>query len=124
MKWVKSPEELKKILEDAITGIQCDKRPMFGYPAYFTNSNLFTGLFQDQLFARLSPDQVQALGRRHSLKNLEPMPGRPMREYYVLPVDLRANAKKLHEVLADAAEHTSRLPPKIKPAGKASPGKK
>jgi hypothetical protein len=125
VKWLKAPEELKKLLEDAIQGIQCDKRPMFGYPAYFKNANLFAGLFQDQLFARLSPEQVKSLGASYSLANLEPMSGRPMREYFVLPVDLRVNVKKLHEVLMAAAEHTGRLPTKKpKPAKKVSASKK
>ena len=54
MKWVKSPEELKDLLEAAMKDTKCEKRPMFGYPAYFINNNKFIGLFQDRLFARLS----------------------------------------------------------------------
>ena len=35
------------------------RSPMFGYPAFFIKKNMFAGLFQDQLFLRLSPDQVR-----------------------------------------------------------------
>ena len=64
MKWVKAPDELKILLEEVMKGVDCEKRPMFGYPAYFINSNMFVGLFQDQLFVRLSADQLQELRKR------------------------------------------------------------
>ena len=54
MKWVKAPEELKDLLEGAMKDTECEKRPIFGYPANFINNNMFIGLLQDRLFARLS----------------------------------------------------------------------
>ena len=56
MKWVKAPEELKGVLAAGMEGIDCEKRLMFGYPAYFINSNMFSGLFQASVFIRLSPE--------------------------------------------------------------------
>jgi len=50
MKWVKAPDELKILPEEVMKGFECEKRLMFGYPAFFINSNMFAGLFQDQLF--------------------------------------------------------------------------
>jgi TfoX/Sxy family transcriptional regulator of competence genes len=115
MKWVKAPEALKKLLEDAMQGVECDKRPMFGYPAYFINGNMFIGLFQDQLFVRLSEEHRASLMKKHpSIRNLEPMPGRPMKAYYVLPRDLCTNARALKEIIKKSAEHTRQLAPKEK----------
>jgi len=54
VKWIKAPEELKLLIEDLMAPVDCQKRPMFGYPAYFINGHMFAGLFQDKLFIRLS----------------------------------------------------------------------
>jgi len=115
MKWVKAPEELKVLLEDAMKDIECGKRTMFGYPAYFINKNMFIGLFQDKVFARLSDQQLAALLTDFpSISNLEPMPGRPMKNYYVLPVDVYANARAFQKVIQASAEYTRSLAPKSK----------
>jgi TfoX/Sxy family transcriptional regulator of competence genes len=96
MKWAKAPDELKSLLEEVMKGFDCEKRLMFGYPAYFINSNMFVGLFQDQLFVRLSEQHVEELrAAHHVLSNLEPMPGRPMKDYYVLPKDLYSKLSDL-----------------------------
>ena len=79
MKWVKAPEELKVLLEDVMKGVVCEKKPMFGYPAYFISKNMFVGLFQDKLFVRLSESQLKELRASYpAISKLEPMPGRPM----------------------------------------------
>jgi hypothetical protein len=55
VKWIKPPEALKERIESLMQGVECEKRPMFGYPAYFINKNIFAGLFGDKVFLRLSP---------------------------------------------------------------------
>lgn len=66
MKWEKAPEELKALLGKALAGIDCEKKLMFGYPAYFINKNMFAGLFQSSVFLRLSPDQVSRLSKKYA----------------------------------------------------------
>lgn len=120
MKWVKAPEELKAFLETAMKGVECEKRPMFGYPAYFTNTHMFIGLFQDKLFARLSPEQLVSLHVKFpSISTLEPMPGRPMKDYFVLPKELYTNARMFEDVIQGSAEYSRTLSPKVKKAKKA-----
>ncbi|MGA2479723.1 MAG: TfoX/Sxy family protein [Spirochaetia bacterium] len=120
MKWTKAPETLKKLLEDAMVGIECQKRPMFGYPAYFINGNMFIGLFQDQLFVRFSADQLARLLKKYpSIRNLEPMPGRPMKDYFVLPRELYDSPQALREAINASVEHTRQLAPKAKAPKKA-----
>jgi TfoX/Sxy family transcriptional regulator of competence genes len=113
MKWIKAPEELKDLLEGVMQNIECEKRAMFGHPAYFINKNMFIGLFQDKLFVRLSDQQPADIRQRFpSITRLEPMPGRPMKNYYVLPKDLYSDPRTFREVIQGSAEYTRSLAPK------------
>jgi len=127
MKWIKAPDELKGLIEDLMAPVDCEKQPMFGYPAYFINKNMFAGLFQDKLFLRLSPDQLVSLRKSYpSIGNLEPMPGRPMKDYYVIPKALYTDPKKMPKLLQEAADYCRSLPPKAskgKSPKKTPPGK-
>ncbi len=117
MKWEKAPEELKEALARAMEGIECQKRLMFGYPAYFVNGNMFAGLFQSSVFLRLSDEKVAALKKRHpSVAPLEPMPGRPMKGYVVLPQAIYGKEDAFKAMCRDAAEYTRSLAPKVKKA--------
>ncbi len=115
MKWRKAPEELKAVLDLAMRGVAAEKRMMFGFPAYFINANMFIGLFEDKLFIRLSDDLRKSTEQRTgALKDLEPMLGRPMKDYVVLPQSLYSKEKDLEELIAAAAIHARSLPPKAK----------
>ena len=123
MKWQKAPEDLKRVLDSAMQGIECEKRPMFGYPAYFINRNMFIGLFQDQLFMRLSESTLSALkGKSIAVRNLEPMPGRPMKDYFVIPRELLLSPPDLRHLVEEAAQYARTLKPS-KPARKTRSGK-
>jgi hypothetical protein len=126
MKWQKASDERKALIDTAMQGVEADKRQMFGYPCWFINGNMFSGLFQDSVFARLSPELIASLGPRYGeLRQLEPMPGRPMKGYTVLPEALVSDGGKLTEVLRDAARAARALPPKAaKPAKKQAQAKK
>jgi len=114
MKWIKAPEELKLLLEGAIKDIACEKRPMFGYPAYFINKNMFAGLFQDKLFVRLAEPQLKTLHKTYpAIANLEPMPGRPMKDYFELPSSMYEKRAELIRIVQMAAEFTRTLAPKV-----------
>jgi TfoX/Sxy family transcriptional regulator of competence genes len=115
MKWEKAPEEHKTFLEKAMAGINCEKRLMFGYPAFFINKNMFSGLFQRSIFLRLAPGQIPSLKKKHpSLSALEPMAGRPMKDYFVVPEALYKDEKAFKKISEDAAEYALTLPPKKK----------
>jgi TfoX/Sxy family transcriptional regulator of competence genes len=55
-------------------------RPMFGSVAAFAGGQMFMCLFADELYFRLGEDDRSGLKADGGLA-LEPMPGRPMREY-------------------------------------------
>ena len=118
MKWQKAPEELKAALELAVQGTACEKRMMFGFPAYFTNGHMFLGLFESQVFIRLSDQLRSALeARTGPLRHLEPMPGRPMKDYFVLPASFYSSEKDFAALIAGAAVYAGVLPAKKKKPG-------
>jgi hypothetical protein len=90
---------------------------MFGYPAIFVHGNMCAGLFGEGMFARLSADDRAALPGGGA--PFEPMAGRPMKDYTLIPDDVLADEEALASVLAKAVSFTASLPPKEKKAKKA-----
>jgi hypothetical protein len=87
---------------------------MFGYPAAFaSNGHMFTGLHQDRWIIRL-PDGARAELAAAGGTPFAPMPGRPMREYLVLPGAVLADAGALQVWLGRSLAYTEGLPAKAK----------
>jgi len=113
MSWKKSPPELIARFDEALPrDPRVERRQMFGYPCAFTNGNMFTGLHQDKLFVRLAEKERGELLRRAGARPFEPMPGRPMAEYVVVPDSLPR--QQLAKWIAAALEYASALPAKKK----------
>ncbi|HEX6655711.1 MAG TPA: TfoX/Sxy family protein [Candidatus Limnocylindria bacterium] len=112
--WAKAPPELAERFSatvSALPGVQV--RKMFGYPAGFVNGHLFTGTFASSWFVRL-PDEQRAELAAAGGTEFSPMPGRPMREYLVLPEALAADGTAAEPWVRRALEFVSQLPPKAK----------
>jgi len=86
-------------------------RPMFGNLAAFVNGNLFTGLFGDGLFVRVAPDDAATLASAGG-GPFEPMPGRPMAGYTMLPEAWRSDVKRAEQWIDVALAFGRTLPPK------------
>jgi TfoX/Sxy family transcriptional regulator of competence genes len=111
MTWAKAPQSLVDLFDDSLPDDpRVQRRKMFGYPAVFVGGNLAAGLFQDRVFARLSDEDRARLPGGGDY--FEPMPGRPMKAYAVIPDDVVADDEALAEVLAKAVSFTAALPPK------------
>jgi len=54
MVWKKPSEELSRFLEESISSFGVKKKKMFGCPVYFTNDNMVAGVFENDIFMRLS----------------------------------------------------------------------
>jgi hypothetical protein len=112
--WDKAPAELAERFTTAVAGMPgAQVRKMFGYPAGFANGHLFTGLFAASWFVRLPDDQRAELAAAGGTA-FEPMPGRPMREYLVLPPAMSVNADSAEPWVLRALAYALQLPPKIK----------
>jgi hypothetical protein len=89
-----------------------EQRTMFGYPAAFLAGNMTTCLHEERWIVRLPEEERAELLALPGAAPFEPMPGRPMREYVVLPhgvvADLGATAGWVERAIAYART----LPPK------------
>ena len=120
-KWSKSSAELSRTFELAVKPLPgAELRKMFGYPCAFVNGQMFAGLHQENLFLRLpAPDREEFLALPGATP-FEPMPGRPMREYVVVPPEMVAATSALSPWLEKALVYAASLPEKPAPR-KASP---
>src|SRR5437762_11749019 len=91
---------------------------MFGYPALYLGGNMFAGTFQDKVVARLS-EQERAKATKAGAKPFEPMPGRPMKEYVVIPPADVAKPAALAQWIERASTYAETLPAKEKKPAKA-----
>ena len=99
-----------------------ERRRMFGYPAAFVQGNMYAGLFEDQMFVRLSPQDRATLETEYGPHPFSPMPGRAMGAYTRLPEDILADESEIEVWLRRGLAHTAGLPPKIKAAKKRKSG--
>jgi len=67
-----------------------DRRLTFGYPTCTVNGNMFMGLHKDRFILRLPESDRVSFIEAYDAPIFEPMPGRPMREYVVVPDQLLA----------------------------------
>jgi TfoX/Sxy family transcriptional regulator of competence genes len=99
-------------------------RPMFGNLSGFVNGNMFCGLFGEDLFVRVSDDD-QARVRKQGGRPFEPMPGRAMTGYVVVPEGWHKRPDATRDWIVTALVWTRAFPAKDKPraAKKAAPKK-
>jgi TfoX/Sxy family transcriptional regulator of competence genes len=118
--WRKAPADLVERFHEAVAGIDgIEVRKMFGYPAAFIGGNLTAGLYQERVMVRLpEPEREERIAEGWS--RFEPMPGRPMREYLVLPPDAAGDVVVVRSWVERAAAYVRTLPPKVAKPRKAA----
>ena len=113
MTWKKSPPELIELLDKMLVSFDCQRRMMFGYPVYFVNNNMFTGTHQHNVFLRLSErSRKEILSENDEVSLFEPVKGRVMKEYVVLPDSILKNNRMLKKWLNRSYDYVSSLPVK------------
>jgi len=86
------------------------EKKMFGCQVYFVNNNMFTGVFQDGIFIRLSEsDWEEILSTYDEATQFEPMKERKMKEYIVLLESLYHDPEKFQEWLKRSNSYVSSL---------------
>jgi TfoX/Sxy family transcriptional regulator of competence genes len=90
-----------------------ERRLMFGYPCLFVGGNLATGLYEDRWHVRLSPADTTSLLALEGAGPFEPMPGRPMTGYTLLPTTVVDDDAAVRDWVGRAISHAASLPPKV-----------
>lgn len=89
------------------------RRPMFGVVTWFVeeNAQMLACVWGDALNIRVGAEEAQRLIASGRATPFEPMEGRAMREYVLIPAATLRPAQ-LRQWIASALEFTSALPPK------------
>jgi TfoX/Sxy family transcriptional regulator of competence genes len=104
-----STELFQRLLPEAPNITQ---RPMFGQLAGFVNGNMFLCLFGDRIAVKLSGPKAEELLAIDGAEPFEPMEGRPMKGYVVLPLDWHDEAKSADYWVEQSLAYVRTLPPK------------
>jgi TfoX/Sxy family transcriptional regulator of competence genes len=113
-KWQKAPEEVVRLFGE-LTGVlppDAERRKMFGYPCLFVNGHLCAGVHQDNIMLRLSEADREEFLALDGAARFEPMVGRPMREYVVVPQRMKQSPDEIVVWLEKSYAYTRSLPPK------------
>ena len=115
MKIPRSSESVEELFKSVLPkDSRITIRPMFGNLAGFVNGNMFTGLYGDDLFVRLFGDARKELLNLKGASVFEPMKGRQMKDYVVVPKDWMKNTEIARRWISTALEVVSKLPKKKK----------
>lgn len=114
-KWKKSSTELITFFQKVIPHDKfIEHRKMFGYPCAFINGHMFTGLHEENMILRLAESDRQKFCRKYETHLFEPLPGRIMKEYVILPDELKHYQKLFSPWLKKSLDYVASLPPKAK----------
>ena len=112
---MKPSKELVATFDNAIGAYPlAERRLMFGMPAAFLNGNMFAGLHGERMVLRLADEPLAELTTKPGGGPFEPMPGRPMRGYALVPPSVLADPRQLDDWLGKAFVHAQTLPAKVK----------
>jgi TfoX/Sxy family transcriptional regulator of competence genes len=113
-----SPALLQAFAQTMATLPMAQTKTVFGSPAAFANGHMFAGIQNESFFLRLPDAERESFMQTVSAAQWEPMPGRPMREYVVVPAPLIEGADELNAWLGKSIAYVQSLPPKAAKAKK------
>jgi TfoX/Sxy family transcriptional regulator of competence genes len=107
--------DLIEFLSTCLAPFPCNLKRMFGGIAFFANGNMFAGAHQDSIFIRLSEKDRKGLMAGHDeVVPFEPMPGKKMKEYVVLPESIYSDRAEFDGWLQKSFCFAALLPQKKK----------
>ena len=114
-KFTPAPAALVSVFESTLKDFpMAERRKMFGYPAAFVDGKMFAGLFQNHMMLRLPEAERDRFIADFKTRLFEVMPGRPMKEYGLVPPALLESPAALKRWMGKALAYTQSLPPKVK----------
>jgi len=107
------------ILDQALARSGAKRCVMFGCPAYSLGGNLFAGVFGEAVFLQLS-DQGRAEVVSEGGRPFEPLEGRRLRRYVLLPSSVVDDGEALSAWLRRAIDFVKSLPKRPRKRSRAS----
>jgi len=112
-KMPKSPPELIARFDAVAADFpEATRRITFGYPCLYVGGNMVTGLFGESWHVRVDKDDTDELLRLPGARPFEPMPGRPMTGFTLLPEAIVDDDAAVREWVGRAIAHVSTMPVK------------
>ena len=110
--FTKSPPELVERFAAVLDRYpDAERKKMFGYPAAFVGGNMATGLFAERWVVRL-PDAEIEPAKAAGAGAFEPMPGRPMKSFVVIPAADVGDDAAIADWVERGLAHARSMPPK------------
>lgn len=111
--WERSPDDLVAAFGAFLDRFpDLERRQMFGYPAAFANGQMVTSLHEARWVLRLPDDARREILAIDGAEPFEPMPGRPMAGFVVVPPSLVADPGALEPWIDRALAFVRSRPPK------------
>ena len=115
MKIAHSSKESEKFFQSVLPNDQRIKiRPMFGNLSAFANGYMFTGVYGEDVFVRLSQENREELLKISGTSIFEPAKGRKMKDYVVFPKAWKGKPEMIRAWIEKALNYAGELPPKKK----------
>ena len=110
MSWPKASVDKEALLYDLASGLECERKRMFGAPVLFAGGSMFAGVFADDIFLRLDDgERARFLKENKGAHGFEPVPGKRMNEYVVVPHTLLKNKAGLREWLSMSRDYAANI---------------
>jgi hypothetical protein len=113
-KMAKSPPELVERFDTVAADFPVAQRRLtFGYPCLYVGGNMVSGLFESSWHVKLGPEPRQELEAIPGTATFEPMPGRPMTGFTLMPPSIIDDDAAIHHWVGRAVDYGATLPPKV-----------
>ena len=90
-----------------------ERRLTFGYPCLYVGGNMVSGLHESAWFVRLGGHDLGDALALAGARPFEPMPGRPMTGYTLLPPAVIDDDDAIEGWVQRAVDYGATLPPKV-----------
>ncbi|MCL2519608.1 MAG: TfoX/Sxy family protein [Spirochaetaceae bacterium] len=118
MAWTKAPADMTDWLTTQMEHYPLQYRPMFGYPTWFYNGNMFSSVHGENIMLRLKPaDQAAMMEAFDEVQPFVALNGKAMKDYVMFSADLFSETPELQKWFDKGFEHVKSLPvkePKVK----------
>ncbi|OFW67422.1 MAG: hypothetical protein A2Y74_06285 [Actinobacteria bacterium RBG_13_63_9] len=112
--WEKPSSELGELLSSAADSFALvERRKMFGGLTLFLNGHMFAGIHGAKIVLRLSAEDRADIQAHSGALPFEPLPGRVMKEYVVVPESVWSHPDALEQWLSRSIGFVGALSPKV-----------